>query len=731
MSERQGQRTPRAGGGWRAIWYTLRVAQRVGWWRMWTTLRSQNTCKTCAVGMGGQLGGMVNEAGHFPEVCKKSFQAMASDMQAGITPEFFARYGFNELRAFGPARMEASGRLVFPLWAGEGDTHYREISWDEALGRLATRLRETTPNRSFFYASGRSSNEAGFLLQLFARVFGTNYVNNCSYYCHQASGVGLGSAIGTGTGTVRLEDLEQCDLLILLGGNPASNHPRLMRSLMELRRRGGAVVVINPARELGLVRFNVPSDWRSLLFGSEIASQYLQPQIGGDIALLTGLAKLVLERGGHDREFIAGQTTGFEEFAARVSATEWPEIEAEAGVSRAEIEELARRFLSAQRVVLAWTMGITHHRHGTDNVRMIANLALLRGMIGRPGAGLMPIRGHSNVQGLGTVGVQPQLKQAVLRGLEQKLGLQVPPGPGLDTMGCMEAAGRGEMDVALCLGGNLYGSNPDAVFAERALGQIGLVCHLTTTLNTGHAHGRGRETLVLPVLPRDEEPQPTTQESMFSYVRLSAGGPPRSPGPRSEVAILAELGRQVLGHRAGLDWEELKSHAAIRQLIAETIPGLEPLARIEQPGQEFHIEGRHCHGPTFNLPGGKARFHAVAIPEQPALRPGELRLMTIRSEGQFNTVVYEEHDLYRGQERRDVILMNAGDVERLGLRVDQLVRVKSVTGEMRYQRVRVYDVRAGNALMYCPEANVLIPREIDPESRTPAFKHIVVSVEAE
>jgi len=731
MSRGETERMPHAGGGWRAIWYTLQVARRVGWWRMWTALRSRNTCKTCAVGMGGQLGGMVNEAGHFPEVCKKSFQAMASDMQAGITPEFFARYGFNELRAFGPARMEAAGRLVFPLWAGPGDTHYRPLSWTEALDKLTAKLAQTDPNRSFFYASGRSSNEAGFLLQLFARVFGTNYVNNCSYYCHQASGVGLGSAIGVGTGTVKLEDLAECDLLILLGGNPASNHPRLMRSLMEIRRRGGAVVVINPARELGLVRFNVPSDWRSLLFGTDIATQYLQPQIGGDIALLTGLAKLVLERGGQDREFIAGQTTGFDEFAAQITTTDWPEIESQSGVTRGEITALAERFLSARRVVLAWTMGITHHRHGTDNVRMIANLALLRGMVGRPGAGLMPIRGHSNVQGLGTVGVQPQLKQAVLRRLEEKLGLQVPPGPGLDTMGCMEAAGRGEMDVALCLGGNLYGSNPDAEFAERALGRIGLVCHLTTTLNTGHAQGRGQETLVLPVLPRDEEPQPTTQESMFSFVRLSAGGPARSPGPRSEVAILAELGRRVLGDRAGLDWQTFESHAAVRQLIAEIIPGLEPLARIGPAGSEFHIAGRQVQGSGFPLPGGRARFHAVSIPSQPELGPRELRVMTIRSEGQFNTVVYEEHDLYRGQERRDVILMNPADMERLGLRPDQPVRLTSQTGEMRYQRVRAYDVRAGNALLYCPEANVLIPREIDPESRTPAFKHIVVAIEPE
>ncbi|MGE5193258.1 MAG: molybdopterin-dependent oxidoreductase, partial [Deltaproteobacteria bacterium] len=288
----------KSGGGWKSIQYTLQMANRVGWWKLWKAMRSRNACKTCALGMGGQLGGMVNEAGHFPEVCKKSFQAMVSDMQAGITPEFFARCGFRELRAFTPRQLEMSGRLVMPLYAGPDDTHYRAISWDEALDRLGARLKEAGPDRSFFYASGRSSNEAGFVLQLLARLLGTNYVNNCSYYCHQASGVGLAASIGTGTGTIRLEDLEHTDLYILIGGNPASNHPRLLRSLMLLRRRGGRIVVINPAKELGLVNFRVPSDVRSLLFGSSIASLYVQPHIGGDIPLLTGVAKEVLAMGG-------------------------------------------------------------------------------------------------------------------------------------------------------------------------------------------------------------------------------------------------------------------------------------------------------------------------------------------------------------------------------------------------------------------------------------------------
>ena len=720
----------KSGGGWKAIGYTLRMANHVGWRQLWKAMRSRNTCKTCALGMGGQLGGMVNEGGYFPEVCKKSFQAMVSDMQDGITPQFFERFGFPELRAFSPRQLETSGRLVTPLYAGPGDRGYKPISWDAALERLAGRLKAAGPTRSFFYASGRSSNESGFLLQLFARAFGTNYVNNCSYYCHQASAVGLTAAIGAGTGTVRLEDLENADLYVLIGGNPASNHPRLMRSLALLRRRGGGVIVVNPAKELGLVNFRVPSDVKSLLFGSSIATQYIQPHIGGDIALLTGVAKEVLERKGEDQTFIERSTDGFQDFARAVAETSWDEIVHGSGVTRDEISAFADAYLAAKHVVFGWTMGITHHLHGSNNVRMIANLALLRGMVGRPSAGLMPIRGHSNVQGIGSVGVTPQLKQAILERFEREAGIAVPRSPGLDTMACMEAAAHGNMDVAACLGGNLYGSNPDASFAEKAISRIGCVAYLSTTLNTGHAWGRGRETLILPVLPRDEEPQPTTQESMFSYVRLSDGGPARYAGPKSEISVLTSLGRLALGEHGPVDWRQLESHAAVRQLMARLIPGFEPLAEIDRTRKEFHVAGRRLDDGRFPTPNGRARFHVVSLPP-PHPGNGQLRLMTVRSEGQFNTVVYEDEDLYRGQDRRDVILMHPSDIQRLGLQDEQPVRVRSVAGEMRYQRVRPFNVRPGNSLMYCPEANVLVTREVDPESKTPAFKSVLVCVEPE
>lgn len=722
-------KTPRSGGGWKAIAYSLRLARGVGPWKFWTAMRSRNACKTCAVGMGGQLGGMVNEGGLFPEVCKKSFQAMASDMQGALTPEFFTRYGIHELKAFSPRELEASGRLVDPLYLAPGETHYRVISWDEAIGKVADRLKTSGPEKTFYYCSGRSSNEAGFLLQLLARVQGTNYVNNCSYYCHQASGVGLASSIGNGVTTIRWEDLHHCDLYVLIGANPASNHPRLMRNLMEIRRRGGKVIVINPLRELGLVNFRVPSDPRSMLFGSEIASLYVQPHIGGDLALLTGVAKAVLDRGKQDDAFIAQATEGFDEFRQQVEQSNWEEIVASSGVDRQTIEMVAEAYCNAKNAVLAWAMGITHHKFGVQNVQMIANLALLRGMIGRPHAGLMPIRGHSNVQGIGSVGVTPTLKKEILERFEQKLGLQVPQSPGMDTMACMEAADRGEMETALCLGGNLFGSNPDARFATRAISRLKHVCYLSTTLNTGHAWGRGDETLILPVLPRDEEPQPTTQESMFSFVRLSDGGKPRHAGPRSEVAILTELGRKLFGSDGPIDWRKFESHAAVRQLIADLIPGYEGAGTIDATKKEFHVGGRALYERKFPTPSGRARFHTVELPDPPV--ENELRLMTIRSEGQFNTVVYDEEDLYRGQERRDVILMSREDMNRLGLQADQRVRIVSDAGEMRNILARPFDVRPGNVAMYCPEANILVPKGVDPKSKTPSFKLVPVTVEAE
>lgn len=719
---------PASGGGWQAIRYTWRKARQAGgWWKLWKAMRSRNACKTCALGMGGQKGGMVNETGGFPEVCKKSLQAMAADMQAAIPTGFWQTYSIPQLRKFTPRELEACGRLAQPLLYEKNEQYFRPIEWQDALERIVTRLRNTPPDKSFWYFSGRSSNEAAFLLQLFARSYGTNHVNNCSYYCHQASGVGLNSSIGTGTATIVLEDLEKADLVFLIGGNPASNHPRLMTSLMKIRRNRGEVIVVNPVIETGLVNFRIPSDIRSLLFGSRIASQYVQVDIGGDLALLKGIAKSIREIGAADLDFLHSHCESADAFLDDLDRTSWETIESGSGVGRNRIEEMARRYAKSKRTVFAWTMGITHHQHGVENVQAIANLALMRGMVGKPGAGLMPIRGHSNVQGIGSVGVTPRLKETILESLERKLGIRLPTTPGKDTLACMEGAHSGELDTGFCLGGNLFGSNPDSAFAASALSNLDFLVHLNTTLNTGHVQALARETLILPVLARDEEDQKTTQESMFNYVRLSDGGPQRFQGARSEVSIVCDIAAGVLGCEP-IDWNQLRSHAEIRHWISQVVPGWKEIAEMDRTGQEFQIDGRTLHRPAFPTPSGKAHLH---VHEIPPLRGDDqwFRLMTVRSEGQFNTVVYEEEDLYRGQQRRDVILLHPDDLKRLGLENDELVTVESRVGKMSPIRARAFsDIKPGNVLMYYPESNVLVSRQADPKSATPAFKGELVRI---
>jgi len=722
-------RKPTAAGGWPAIWYTIKKARQSGGIvRMLRALRSRNACKTCALGMGGQRGGMVNEAGRFPEVCKKSVQAMGADMQGRVRDGFFEEFGFDKLERFSPRELEASGRLVQPLLAEAGDRGYRAVTWEEAIARVVKDMKATPARESFFYFSGRSSNEASFLLQLFARLYGTNNVNNCSYFCHQASGVGLKSVTGSGTASVVLEDIEHCDLVFLIGGNPASNHPRLMRNLIELKRRGGLVVVINPMREVGLVNFKVPSDPRSLLMGSKIADEYIQPHIGGDIALLSGIAKGVLAAGGADGVFVNEHAEGFDGFRGLIEATEWEVLESLSGVDRAVMERIARLYGASERAIFCRTMGITHHEHGVQNVQAIANLAMLRGMLGKPGAGLLPLRGHSNVQGVGSMCAVPILARDVLKAMQEKLGVRLPQEPGLDTLACIDGAAAGKFRFAWCLGGNLYGSCPESKRSEAALAQVGTVVYLSTTLNTGHVHGRGGATIILPVQARDEESQPTTQESMFNYVRMSDGGTARHEGPRSEVQVICAVARDLLGRSTPLDFGALENHSQIRQAIAAVIPGYDALAGIDKSREEFQIPGRTFHTPRFATPSGRARFHTVTPPELKGTGAGELRLMTIRSEGQFNTVVYEDEDLYRGQERRDVILMNPEDIARMGFKVDERVTVCSSVGEMREILVREGEIRAGNAAMYYPEANVLVPAAVDAASRTPAFKSIAIRI---
>jgi molybdopterin-dependent oxidoreductase alpha subunit len=727
---------PHKTGGWGAIRYSLKMARRAGGlWPMLRALSSRNNCKSCALGMGGQKGGMRDEQGHFPAVCNKSFVAQASDMQGALSDQFFLDHSVAELSNWTPQELEWSGRLISPLLLQENDTHYRPISLADATERIAQKIKATSPDKTFFYASGRSSNEAGFLLQLFARQFGTNNINNCSYYCHQASGVGLQQSLGTSTATVDLDDLDHSDLIFLVGANPASNHPRFLRTLMNVRRRGGQVIVVNPARERGLENFSVPSDLRSLLFGSEIASLYLQPHIGGDIALFTGIAKALFDLAESNpsvlsQDFINIHTENFTELKSDIKNISWESLEISSGISRKDMEKTAKIFSKSKNAVFAWAMGITHHAFGVDNVQSMVNLALLRGMVGRKHAGLLPLRGHSNVQGIGSVGFTPQLKKTILDNLESKFPVTLPSDSGLDTLACMEAAHLGKFEFAWNLGGNLYGSNPDSSFATEALAKIDFTLYLNTTLNQGHFLGRGKTTLILPVVARDEEPEPTTQESMFSFVRLSEGGLARYFGPRSEVKIISEIAEKILSNDP-LPWNKFGKTKNTRQLISEVIPGFDALKNIDETGKEFHIEGRTLHNSEFPISGGKAYFKVCPIPAVRKISQNSFILMTIRSEGQFNTVVYDTDDRYRGISGRNVVLMNKNDMTALALPENGRVTVKNATGAMTEQKAVAYPIKEGNIMMYYPESNILVPRNSDPQSKTPSFKSIEVTLEKE
>ncbi|MFK7830674.1 MAG: FdhF/YdeP family oxidoreductase [Congregibacter sp.] len=718
------------GGGAKKVLYTLKTVQRMGLANSAKALRARNACKACGLGMGGQLGGMTNEAGEFPSVCNKSVQAQSTDVQPPIPPEFFS-HSVEELRELSARELEHAGRLGRPVFKAAGETHFRELDWEEALDVSAQRMAKTDPARAFFYSSGRSSNESGFVLQLLARLWGTNNVNNCSYYCHQATSVGLGSTIGTGTSTVELDDLAGCDLVFVMGANPASNHPRFLHKLMACRERGGEVVVLNPAKEPGMVRFAAPKSARSMLTGgTEIASQYLQPSIGGDIALFKGLAKSVLELGAADSDFIEAHCENWDAFRGDIESTSWELICARSGLPREAIERVAGVYARSESTVFAWGMGMTHHRFGSENVEYIANLALLRGMVGKRGAGLLPLRGHSNVQGIGTIGVKPVLADEVFANIERELGVKLPEGPGFDTLAALEAADAGEIDFACVVGGNLYAATPDSQWAARAMNKIACRVHLTTTLNHGHLHAVDGDILILPVAARDEESQSTTQESMFNYVRLSDGGIHRLAGVRSEVAILSELGARVLPD-VGLDFAGFADHQTVREAIAKTIPGMEALQDIGIAKREFHVRGRLLHKPEFHTDSGKARFQVQRIPtvnEDSKAFP--FLLATVRSEGQFNSIIYEETDSYRNKAPRWSVLVSPDDMQALGLAEGDHADLFSSQGEMRELVVLPFDLPPGNILAYYPEANCLSSRRRDSRSKTPGFKSVPVQLRA-
>ena len=531
---------------------------------------------------------------------------------------------------------------------------------------------------------------------------------------------GLATTIGKGTSTVEARGLTGADCIFVIGANPSSNHPRFIHMLKHCRDRGGDVIVINPAKEPGLVKFAVPKSPSSMLKGGdEIASDYLQPRIGSDIALFKGLAKAVLAMGGEDRAFIAESGADFDTWRADLDALSWDEIERLTGLARQDIERVAGRYVDRQNVVFAWGMGMTHHVHGVANVEAIANLALLRGMIGRRYAGLLPLRGHSNVQGIGTIGVKPVVSEEVFAAMEKSFGITL-YAPRATTRWRDSRPPSGRDRCCHYDGRQPLGRDPRCRLRVARHGRIGFKLFLTTTLNRGHVHGLGEgESLVLPVTARDEEWSPTTQESMFNYVRLSDGGINRLDNVRPETTILCDLA-EIMVPDCGIDFSVFKQHRKVREAIARIVPGMEQLADIDVAKREFHIGNRVLHERRFGTPD--ARAHFVVTPLPPAA-DAPLTLATVRSEGQFNTIIYEEEDTYRGRAKRDAVFLNREDMAAFGVVAGQRITIRSDRGRMS-GTATPFDLPRDRRTLF--EANVPTATAVDPRSKTPAFKSVPV-----
>lgn len=663
-----------------------------------------------------------------------------------VTPEFFANNSVSSLWAKSDYELEGYGRLTHPMVYDKASDTFRPVEWQEAFRRIGEKLRQLDPDAVEFYTSGRASNEAAFLLQLFARELGTNNFPDCSNMCHEATSTGLPRSIGIGKGTVSLEDFDKTELVISIGHNPGTNHPRMMGTLHELSRRGVPIIVFNPLRERALERFADPQSVVEMatLGSTDIASTYFQVKAGGDAAALKGIAKHLLERevregGILDQPFIDAHTQGFADFAADIAATGWEEIEQESGLTREDLDAVARAYAKSNATIITYGMGVTQHNKGTANVRLIADLLLLRGNIGKPGAGICPLRGHSNVQGNRTVGITEKPTAAFLSRIEEVFGFTPPTNHGHDAVMATQAMIAGEAKALICLGGNFAVAMPDHEQAFPALQKLDLSVHVGTKLNRTHLLV-AKETWLFPCLGRTELDmqrtgrQSITVEDSMSMVHASSGKlRPASPHLLSEPAIVAGMARAALPD-SKVNWEALVAdYDLIRDRIEQTIPGFTDYnQRIRTPGGfRMPLPPTERVWPT---PSGKAMFSVFEGVDENAKGVGEnvLRLITLRSHDQYNTTIYAMDDRYRGVfGRRDILFMNEEDMTERGLehgdRVDIETALPGHAQRLEDITVVAYSIARGSVGAYYPEANVLVPLDyIDKESGTPSYKSVPV-----
>ena len=689
------------------------------------------------------------ERSHF-EFCEEGAKHVADEATTKrITAEFFAKWSVPELAEQSDLWLNQQGRLTQPMILREGARHYEPIQWPETFALIARELNAlASPDEAIFYTSGRTSNEAAFLYQLFVRQFGTNNLPDCSNMCHESSGTGMKEALGFGKGTVTLEDFDLCDAIFVIGQNPGTNHPRMLSTLLAAKRRGCKIVHINPLPEVGTTRFKHPQEfWKWPGGGTQLADLFLQVRINGDVALLKGLSKEVLDAEDGvpgtvlDHNFIDDYAIGFSEFKENLNTVAWSDIVEQSGLTKEQIADAARIFIESERVIFCWAMGLTQHKNAVGNVQEIVNLMMLRGQMGKPGAGLCPVRGHSNVQGDRTMGIWEQPTPEFLDSLEKEFNFSPPRRHGYDTVHAIKAMHDGRAKVFFALGGNFLSATPDTEYTGEALRRCSLTAHVSTKLNRAHLI-TGEQALILPCLGRTEIDQQmsgpqfvTTENSMAVVERWSGTLAPASEYLLSEPAIVAGLAKATLGARSTVKWDGLVAdYDRIREHIDHVVPDFENYnQRVREPGG-FYLPNP-IRRRDFKTNDGKAHFTIHSLP-QIKLQDGEFLMMTMRSHDQFNTTIYGLDDRYRGiHNGRRVVFLNADDMRLANLHEAQLVDLISRhDGTERIAcgfRVVPYSIPRRCAATYFPEANVLVPIDyFADKSHTPASKSVVISIQA-
>ncbi|WP_030734069.1 FdhF/YdeP family oxidoreductase [Streptomyces sp. NRRL F-2890] len=725
-----------------AITHALRAAQQqMGIRRTALTLLRVNQpngfdCPGCAWPEPGKT--------HTAEFCENGAKAVAEEATLRrVTRAFFAEHPVAELRERSGYWLGQQGRLTEPMYLAEGATHYTPIGWNAALDLIADELKALdSPDEAAFYTSGRTSNEAAFVYQLFAREFGTNNLPDCSNMCHESSGYALGDTIGVGKGSVLLEDLEKADLIIVAGQNPGTNHPRMLTALEGAKRTGTKIMTINPLPEAGMQNFHNPQTPRGLAgSGTSLTDLFLQIRIGGDQALFRLLNKLLLERdGATDDAFIRDHTHGFQDFATAARTATWDETLEATGLTREAIESALEMILASRSIIVCWAMGLTQHKNSVPAIQEIVNFLLLRGNIGRPGAGVCPVRGHSNVQGDRTMGIVERPTPQLLDALEREFGFTPPREHGLDVVDTIRALRDDRVKVFFAVGGNFVSATPDSDLTEAALTRARLTVQISTKLNRSHCV-TGRRALILPTLGRTErdrspggDEQFVTVEDSMGMVHASRGRlAPAGPQLRSETAILCDLARRVLGPGSSTPWEEFAAdYGRIRDAVARVVPGFTDFnTKVARPGG-FALPHPPRDSRTFPTATGKANFTAEPL-TWPHVPEGRLLLQTLRSHDQYNTTIYGLDDRYRGiKNGRRVVFVHPEDAQRLGLPDGSYADLTSewTDGSERVApgfRVVHYPTAPGCAAAYYPETNVLVPLDSTADkSNTPTSKSLIV-----